>query len=77
MVKVTYTISDDKYEEFKQYFLITNPVPQDDETGKPLFTENQWVKEAGRLFFINSVKRGKRKLAVDSIDSSISDDTIQ
>lgn len=61
MPGLTYTISDAKYAEFKLGFLKLYPVPLNKD-GTPTMTENEWVKERGKQWFINSYKRGKAVL---------------
>ena len=67
MATVTYTIPDDKLEEFKVGFLKACPVPigENEDTGEtaPIMSENAWIKEAGKQFFIKQYRKGKEMLA--------------
>jgi len=67
MAKITFTIDDNKLEEFKSGFLKENPVPGLAPKEEKQLTEDQWIKEWGRLQYIRAYKRGKRKIAEDTM----------
>lgn len=62
MAKITYTINDSKLDEFKTGFFVFVPVPTD-ANGKPEMTENQWIRQWGKMQFLNAYKKGKMMLA--------------
>lgn len=63
MATVTYTIPDPKLAQFKTWFLAQNPIPLD-ENKQPLMSDNDWIKECGKRYFLNICMRGKDRLAV-------------
>jgi hypothetical protein len=66
MASVTITIPDAKLAEFKVGFLKCNPVPTDEDTGDPLFTEDAWMKEWARREYLKMYSRGKRQIATET-----------
>jgi hypothetical protein len=69
MASITYTISDAKLAEFKLGFLKVVPVPTDD-LGNPTMSENAWIKEAGKKFFVDSYVAGKKLIAQETTASN-------
>jgi len=67
MATITYTISDEKLNKFKTAFLRNCPVPPD-ASGEPAMSDNEWIKESGRLYFYHHYKSGKEKLAAEAAD---------
>lgn len=65
MITLTYTIADEKLDEFKAGFLKRCPVPKDEE-GNPLYSDNAWIKEWGRRQFMSRYKGGKQSLATQT-----------
>lgn len=63
MINFSLSIEDHKFAEFKTRFLVSTPVPIDEETGEPLFTENQWIKEYARRHMQGRYRKGKIKEA--------------
>lgn len=61
MASVTFTIPNEKYAAFLSAFLSCHPVPLDPNTGKPTMTDNQWVKEWGRLQYWDSYRLGLKR----------------
>ena len=59
MPSITYTISDEFYEEVKDDFLIAHPVPKD-ENGELIMSAGEWIREWGRMQFVKARKLGKR-----------------
>lgn len=70
MATITFTIPDNKLAEFKAGFLKSHPIPQDDD-GNPLYTENDWIKEAIRQMIMHSYQAGKERIARESTQPSI------
>lgn len=62
MAQVIYTIQDGKLDEFKIGFLKVYPIPIDEDTDDPIMTENEWIKECGKQFFISKYRKGKKLL---------------
>lgn len=61
MPSVTFTIPNDKYEDYKKYFLIAYP-NQTNEPDDPVhMNDDQWIKHRIFLFAKNAYKRGKRE----------------
>lgn len=56
MSKITFTISEDKFEEFKEGFLKCQPTPKD-------MTDNEWIKEWGKQQYIRVYRIGKQQIA--------------
>ncbi len=75
MAKITFTIDDAKLAEFKAGFLKKHPVPIDEDTEVPEFTDNEWLKEWGKRAYINAYRTGKKKIAQDTI-APVTDDNI-
>lgn len=63
MASITLTISDAKYNEFKEAFLKVSPIPTNPDTELPLYTENQWVKEWIIRLIRKRYKQGREELA--------------
>ena len=61
MASVTHTIEDEKYPEFLEAFLVNQPVPLDPQTSEPTMTDNQWVKEWGRIMYWNAYRHGLKR----------------
>ena len=76
MVSVTFTIDDEKFEEFKIGFLKSTPIPLDEETGIPIYTENQWIKEWGLLMYKRSYRAGKILIARETTSPTLDEDII-
>jgi len=72
MISITYTISNDKYDKYKESFLIAHPIPRDIE-GNPIMGAGEWIKKWGLIQFKNAYKCGARMLAERNaiIDESI------
>jgi len=65
MVNITLTIPTDKINEFKLGFLKHLPIPIDEDTGEPLFTELEWFTEALVRYAKQVYRRGKQKIAAE------------
>lgn len=61
MATMTFEIDDLKYPEFLEAFLLCQPVPLDPDTGEPTMTDNQWVKEWGRLQYWSTYRLGRKR----------------
>lgn len=66
MASVNYTIPDNKLAEFKRGFLKCQTVPLDSE-GNPKMSENEWIKEWGRLQFVKAYQTGIRQIAREEL----------
>ena len=71
-MQIILTIPDNKLAEFRTGFLRKSPVPVDID-GNPEMTELVWLKRWIRYKLLMEYKRGKIKLAQDSI---VLDDSI-
>lgn len=72
MVSITYTISSEKYDEYKGAFLVAHPIPKDVD-GNPTMNESEWIKRWGFIQFKNAYECGMKMLAERNaiIDESI------
>lgn len=68
MVSVTYTIPDEKFDEFKEAFIRAKPVPLDDDRN-PIMSENEWIKEWGRRAMFAIFSRGREELHRDTMQA--------
>lgn len=75
MASITLTIDDENLDEFKIGFLKQCPVPLGADN-EPLYAENEWLKEAGRRFYVNTYAIGKTNLAIDEANDSINEDIV-
>ena len=82
MASVTFEIPDAKFAEFKEAFLLGLPVPirpPDILNLKPEpvpeMTDNEWIKEAGRRFYIKAYRKG-RAILRDQAHPAVVDDGI-
>lgn len=64
-MKVYIEIPDDKVKEFKKYFLYLYPVPKDEETEKPKYTELQWIKKWLYTQMIRAYQSAKKRKMMD------------
>jgi len=67
MPSVSYSIGDEKYADFKQNILAVHPVPIDI-NNDPIMSEDNWIREIGRLHFIELNFKGQRKRAIDNLN---------
>jgi len=58
MITIAFDIKDLDYLDFKESFLRENPLP-----GDSFLTEDEWIKEWGRMQYLSAVERGKKRLA--------------
>ena len=63
MASMTLTIPDAKFNEFKEAFLVMNPVPVNPDTELPLFTDGEWIKEWIIRIVKKRYKQGREELA--------------
>ena len=75
MAQVTFTINDAFLPDFIATVKWLYPVPKD-VLGNPLFTDNQWAKEAVRRWMISQVKRYKDYLAKEAVNTIVPDDNV-
>lgn len=68
MVDITITIPDGKVEEFKMYFLYLYPIPVDEQTGEPLYTELVWFKMWLYDHIVNAYRSGKKRKTLDELN---------
>lgn len=63
---ITYSISSDKIDEYKNYFLLEKPNeeqirdPEDESQWIPKYTDREWVKECGLRWFKRIIRQGKK-----------------
>ncbi len=75
MVSITYTIPDEKLEEFKLGFL--KEYPNKEKDGEDLiYTDNEWIKEWGKRKFFGAYRNGKNKILAEG-DASVDGDIIE
>ena len=72
---MTFTVPDDKWEEYKKYFLIAYP-NQTLDTDNPL-TDNQWIRYRTLLFAKGAYKRGKRQEFDEQNEPAFDEDIVQ
>jgi len=60
MAQITYTLPDDKIDEFKRGFLKVYPTPEG-------MTDAQWIKQWGKEQFLNAYMAGKQITANESV----------
>jgi hypothetical protein len=76
MASISFNIPDDKLPRIVAAMRGLYPVPLDAE-GTPLFTDNQWAKEAIRRLVVRDVRRWEQKVASDAaIGTVTADDTL-
>ncbi len=72
---VSFNIPEDKVSRVVAALKYFYPVPED-EDGVPLFTDNQWAKEAIRRYIIILERRHRVCLAENAIDIDKDDDLL-
>ena len=75
MATMTITIPDDKLSELLNYFALVYPIPEDQDTGLPLYSKVQWAKIKVYDFIRLTHFRGKRQTAIAAL-SLVPDDAI-
>ncbi len=63
MKQITYSIQDDNAVELATGYLADDPIPIDRETGQPIMSALEWIKQGGKEYFMAKYRRGKKKLA--------------
>jgi len=66
MAEITYTIPDEKLDEFKECFLLAEPKPTEID-GEPI-SDNAWIKKWGRMKFMQAYIKGKLIKAKQSME---------
>lgn len=72
MANITFTIPDAKLQRVVDAMKGLYPIPTD-ANQDPLFTDNQWAKEAVRRWIRDTVARYEQKTAMDAISFSPDD----
>ena len=62
MVSMRFDVSDEKWPTFKEAFIECHNVPVDPETGEPTMSEDDWIKEWGRLMYLSVVRQGLKRV---------------
>lgn len=76
MATITYTIPNEKLDDFKAGILKLIPNNElKEDTGELRYTDNQWIKEIGKRWFIRQYKLGKIKIA-EELNHPIIDEQI-
>lgn len=75
MISITYSIPNDKVEEFRAGFLKCNPIPVMLGEEQPSMTAKQWIKEWGKQQFLNAYRVGKQQMAREQM--TIEDNLIE
>lgn len=65
MAQITITVPNENTQEFLTRVKRAKPVPRDDK-GNAKFTDMQWMKELGRVYFVQLANRGKKLLLLDA-----------
>jgi len=76
MANINFTIPDDKISRIVTAMKGLYPIPVDEETGEPQFTDNQWAKESVRRWIRDQVARYEQREAINDIAFSPEDDII-
>ncbi len=74
MVTISFDIPNEKVQRVANAMCGIFPIPIDEESGIPLFTKNQWAKEAIRRFVIKTVGRWEKKIAIDEARNNTPED---
>lgn len=74
MSNISFTIPDDKISRVTDAMKGLFSIPKD-ENGDPLFTDNQWAKEAVKRFIIGQVQRYEQMIAAEEAKKQINPDS--
>lgn len=74
MVDITFKVADDKLPKIQSSFKTIYPIPLNEETQQPLFTDADWVKEVIKKFVIQTEKRGREVTAINNAKATITED---
>jgi len=75
MAQIIITIPDDKYDEYKKYFLIAYPNQTTDEEDPVHMTDDDWMVHKINLMAKNAYRRGKQ-IENDELSKPVFDDNI-
>lgn len=57
-INIKFKVKNKDCEEFLTGFIAAEPVPIDEETGNPLYTEEEWVEQHLKEYIITKYKQG-------------------
>jgi len=76
MAQIIITIPDDKYDEYKKYFLIAYPNQTTDENDPVKMTDDEWMAHKINLMAKNAYRKGKQAESDEQIKPVFDDNII-